>query len=140
MTSDTSTDGNGGLDWLLSDLVDRVPSATAATVSSSDGMLKHYYGISKDDADRLGALATGAFSLCGQVSSLLPDAKGGLGIQVIMETEAGMMFAARVGANSVLAVLGTKGIDVSVIGYEMRMLATRAAPILATAVRTAVAG
>ncbi len=139
MTTDTSTDGIGGLDWLLSNLVDTVPSATAAAVASSDGMLKYFYGLSRDDSDRLGALATGAFSLCGQVSSLLPDG-GGRGIQVIMETEAGMMFAARVGDNSVLAVLGTKDIDVSVVGYEMRMLANRAAPILATPVRTAVAG
>ncbi|MET7783566.1 roadblock/LC7 domain-containing protein [Streptomyces mirabilis] len=140
MTTDTSAEGNGGLDWLLSNLVDTVRSATGAAVSSSDGMLKHYYGISKDDADRLGALATGAFSLCGQVSSLLPDAKGGTGIQVIMETTAGMMFAARVGDNSVLAVLGTKDIDVRVVGYEMRMLANRTAPTLATPVRPAVVG
>ncbi|MCX4578875.1 roadblock/LC7 domain-containing protein [Streptomyces sp. NBC_01571] len=140
MTTDTPTDGIGGLDWLLSKLVDTVPSATGAAVSSSDGMLKHFYGISKDDADRLAALSTGAFSLCGQVGSLLPDGKGGVGIQVIMETTVGMMFAARVGDNSVLAVLGTKDIDVRVVGYEMRMLANRAAQILATPVRAAVVG
>ncbi|MEV0469618.1 roadblock/LC7 domain-containing protein [Streptomyces prunicolor] len=140
MTTDTPTDDIGGLDWLLSNLVDTVPSATAAAVSSSDGMLKHFYGLNRDDSDRLGALSTGAFSLCSQVGSLLPDGKGGVGIQVIMETTVGMMFAARVGDNSVLAVLGTKDIDVRVVGYEMRMLATRAAPILATPVRAAVVG
>ncbi|WP_405956867.1 roadblock/LC7 domain-containing protein [Streptomyces phaeochromogenes] len=137
--SDTSTD-KVGLDWLLSNLVDTVPLASGAAVASSDGMLKYFYGIDKNDADRLGALATGAFSLCGNVSSFFSDAEGAAGIQVLLETTAGLLFAARVGDNSVLAVLGQRGVDVGQVGYEMRMLSKRAAPILGTPVRPAVAG
>ncbi|BCL28585.1 roadblock/LC7 domain-containing protein [Streptomyces aurantiacus] len=139
MTTDTPS-GNMDLDWLLSNLVDTVPLASGAVVASSDGMLKHFYGVDKDDADRLGAVATGAFALCGNVSRFFPDAGDAQGIQVLLETTVGLLFATRVGDNSVLAVLGRKGVDVGQVGYEMRMLAKRAAPILATPARPAVAG
>ncbi|MDQ0773010.1 putative regulator of Ras-like GTPase activity (Roadblock/LC7/MglB family) [Streptomyces aurantiacus] len=139
MTTDTpSTDM--GLDWLLSNLVDTVPLASGAAVASSDGLLKHFYGMDRDDADRLGAVATGAFSLCGNVSKFFPDAGDATGIQVLLETTVGLLFATRVGDNSVLAVLGQRGVDVGQVGYEMRMLAKRAAPILATPVRPATVG
>ena len=54
----------GGLDWLLDDLVRRLPQADRAIVLSTDGLLiSRSSNISRDDADQLSAVASGVQSL-----------------------------------------------------------------------------
>ncbi|WP_330457457.1 roadblock/LC7 domain-containing protein [Streptomyces sp. NBC_00820] len=128
------------MEWLLSNLVAAVPQTIGAVVTSSDGIPKHFHGVDQDDADAVSAVASGVFSLCRGVSRFFPKDPKAPAVQTILETSVGLMFAARVGDNSVLAVLAEQGVDVGVVGYQMRMLANRAAPILGTPARTAAAG
>lgn len=117
----TSIDTN--LNWLLDDLVTRVPHLQKAAILSRDGLaLGCSAGLSREDAEHLSALAAGVASL----------AKGGadyFGIgrvyQAVIESEDGFIFVAAAGEGSCLAVLAASAADVGLIGYEMAMLVKR---------------
>ena len=135
---DTTSRG-ATLDWLLDDLLSRVPSTRHAAVMSADGLLTGASaGLGREDAEHLAAIAAGYQSL-GRGSARRFG--GGKAVrQTIVEMESGFMFVTAAGHGACLAVIAAAEADIGVIAYEMAMLVTRVGPYLATPPRTGAHG
>ena len=111
------------LDWLLDDLVARVPAARQAVVLSVDGLLT---GASKtlarSDAEHLAAVAAGFSGLARTAGRHF---HGGPVRQTIVEMESAFLFITAAGSGSCLAVLADAESDIGLIAYEMAMLVER---------------
>jgi predicted regulator of Ras-like GTPase activity (Roadblock/LC7/MglB family) len=111
------------LDWLLDDLVDRVPAAQHAVVLSADGLLiGTSAGLPRDDAEHLSAVAAGFQSLARGAGRHF---KGGDVRQTIVEMDHAFLFVTAAGKGACLAVLCAADADIGVIAYEMAMLVAR---------------
>jgi uncharacterized protein len=111
------------LDWLLDDLVDRVPPAQHAVVLSADGLLiGASAGLPRDDAEHLSAVAAGFQSLARGAGRHF---KGGGVRQTIVEMDHAFLFVTAAGKGACLAVLCASDADIGVIAYEMAMLVAR---------------
>jgi predicted regulator of Ras-like GTPase activity (Roadblock/LC7/MglB family) len=111
------------LDWLLDDLVDRVPTAQHAVVLSADGLLiGASAGLPRDDAEHLSAVAAGFQSLARGAGRHF---KGGGVRQTIVEMDHAFLFVTAAGKGACLAVLCAADADIGVIAYEMAMLVAR---------------
>ncbi|CAL2060577.1 roadblock/LC7 domain-containing protein [Streptomyces murinus] len=138
MTAPKATDhtatGNGELNWLLDDLVDRVASIRKAVILSGDGLAT---GVSKDltreDGEHLAAVASGFHSLAKGVGRHF-DA-GGVR-QTVVELDDAFLFVSAAGDGSCLAVLSDADSDVGQVAYEMTLLVKRVGVHLGTAPRT----
>ncbi|GAA0905695.1 dynein regulation protein LC7 [Virgisporangium aurantiacum] len=135
---DTTSRG-ATLDWLLDDLLSRVPSTRHAAVMSADGLLTGASaGLGREDAEHLAAIAAGYQSL-GRGSARRFG--GGKAVrQTIVEMESGFMFVTAAGHGACLAVIAGAEADIGVIAYEMAMLVTRVGPYLATPPRAGAHG
>jgi predicted regulator of Ras-like GTPase activity (Roadblock/LC7/MglB family) len=127
---------NIDLDWLLDDLVDRVPAARQAVVLSADGLL---LGASADldrsDAEHLCAMASGFSSLARGASRHLA---AGPVRQTVVEMESAYLLVTAAGQGTCLAVVSDADADIGLVAYEMAMLVIRVgdnlgAPARATA-------
>ena len=117
------TSRTGKLDWLLDDLVDRVPPAQHAVVLSADGLLMGASsGLPREDAEHLSAVAAGFQSLARGAGRHF---KGGGVRQTIVEMDHAFLFVTAAGQGACLAVLSAADSDIGVIAYEMAMLVTR---------------
>ncbi|MFF3864998.1 roadblock/LC7 domain-containing protein [Micromonospora sp. NPDC001898] len=129
-----TTKPNVDLDWLLDDLVERVPASRQAVVLSADGLL---LGASADsdrsDAEHLCALASGFSSLAKGTSRHL-DA-GGVR-QTVVEMEAAYLFVTAAGQGACLAVVAEADADIGLVAYEMAMLVIRVGENLTAPART----
>jgi predicted regulator of Ras-like GTPase activity (Roadblock/LC7/MglB family) len=127
------------LDWLLDDLLSRVPSTRHAAVMSADGLLTGASaGLGREDAEHLAAIAAGYQSL-GRGSARRFG--GGKAVrQTIVEMESGFLFVTAAGRGACLAVIAAAEADIGVIAYEMAMLVTRVGPYLATPPRSGLHG
>ena len=111
------------LDWLLDDLVDRVPAAQHAVVLSADGLLiGASAGLPRDDAEHLSAVAAGFQSLARGAGRHF---RGGGVRQTIVEMDHAFLFITAAGKGACLAVLCASDADIGVIAYEMAMLVAR---------------
>ena len=118
------------LDWLLDDLVERVPTAQQAVALSSDGLLMgSSHGLTREDAEHLSAMAAGFQSLAKGASRHF---KAGPVRQTVVEMESAFLFVTAAGHGACLAVLASEDADVGLIAYEMAMLVTRAGKYLAS--------
>lgn len=135
---DTTSRG-ATLDWLLDDLLSRVPSTRHAAVMSSDGLLTGASaGLGREDAEHLAAIAAGYQSL-GRGSARRFG--GGKAVrQTIVEMESGFLFVSAAGRGACLAVIAGADADIGVIAYEMAMLVTRVGPYLSTPTRSGAHG
>src|SRR5690348_12443186 len=123
-----------GLNWLLDDLVDRVPSVQRSVVLSVDGlMMGASKGLSREDADHLAAVAAGFQSLAQGAGRHFG---GGPVRQTIIEMESAFLFVTAAGQGACLAVLAADDADMGLVAYEMAMLVTRVGQYLATASRS----
>lgn len=117
-------------DWLLDELLTRVPQARCAVVLSVDGMLTAASsGLARDDAEHLAAVAAGFSSLAKGAGQRF---RGGSVRQTIVEMEEAFLLVSTAGQGSCLAVLAAPDCDLGVLAYEMTMLATRVGSHLAT--------
>lgn len=133
-----TTSRNGSLDWLLDDLVERVPTATHAVVLSADGLLIGTSAeLSREDAEHLSAVAAGFASLARGAGRHF---KGGPVRQTIVEMESAFLFVTAAGQGACLAVLSAADADIGVIAYEMAMLVIRVGQVLSSPTRPGVAG
>ncbi|MFI5955050.1 roadblock/LC7 domain-containing protein [Cryptosporangium sp. NPDC051539] len=124
----------GELNWLLDDLVDRVPHAAQAVLLSSDGLLiGGSRGLSREDGEHLAAVASGFQSLARGAGRYFG---GGAVRQTIIEMENAFLFVTAAGRGACLAVLGDAESDVGLIAYEMAMLVTRVGTYLTTSPRS----
>ncbi|MFI6133084.1 MULTISPECIES: roadblock/LC7 domain-containing protein [unclassified Micromonospora] len=128
-----TTRQNADLDWLLDDLVERVPAASRAVVLSADGLL---LGASTDqdrtDAEHLCALASGFSGLAKGATRHLG---GGAVRQTVVEMESAYLFVTAAGQGACLAVASDADADIGLVAYEMAMLVIRVGENLAAPAR-----
>lgn len=122
------------LTWLLSRLIDKVPSTRSAVLLSADGIAKHWHGLNRNEADQLGAMASGMCSLAKQVGTRFGDGDDGVR-QVVVELGEIILFVTAAGLGSVLAVLAGRDVDAGILSYEMGRLGTQIPTHLATPAR-----
>jgi predicted regulator of Ras-like GTPase activity (Roadblock/LC7/MglB family) len=131
-------DPTNRLAWMLKDL--DTPGVRFAVLLSEDGLrIAHSEGISKDNAERFAAAASGLRSL----GKALGEFCGGAGNSVrqnMTEYEEGMIFITAAGEGAVLGVSTTTEIDVGLIAHRLNELAARVGRELGTAPRRRVDG
>ncbi len=117
-------DAAADLEFLLDDMVRRVPGVTSVLAVSADGLLM---GLSQDfpraSGDQLAAVVSGVASLTRGAASLL--GAGGVR-QVVVEMDGAFLFTTSVSDGSVLAVIADISCDIGLVGYEMTLLSSRA--------------
>jgi predicted regulator of Ras-like GTPase activity (Roadblock/LC7/MglB family) len=126
------------LSWLLNDLAARVPHFRRSVILSRDGLVVAASSeLSRDDAERLAALAAG-------VQSLATGAGQHFGVgdvrQTIIELRQALLFITAAGNGSCLAVLCPADADAGLVAYEMAHLVQRAGPHLEARPRFPAAG
>lgn len=123
----------GGFDWLLDDLVGRVPSVRQSVLLSVDGLsMGASRGLSREDAEHLSAVAAGFQSLARGAGRHFG---GGAVRQTIVEMDAAFLFVTAAGSGACLAVLAEADADIGLIAYEMAMLVTRVGEAMSAPVR-----
>jgi predicted regulator of Ras-like GTPase activity (Roadblock/LC7/MglB family) len=111
------------LDWLLDDLIQRVPGTQQAVVLSADGLLMgSSQGLDREDAEHMSAMAAGFQSLAKGASRHFG---AGPVRQTVVEMESAYLFVTAAGQGACLAVLTGIDSDIGLIAYEMAMLVTR---------------
>lgn len=124
-----------GLNWLLTDLVGRVPHVRRAVVLSRDGLVVGASeGMSREDSEHLSALAAGVQSLARGAGRHF---SGGEVRQTIIEMDAVFLFVTAAGQGTCLAVLSTSDADAGFIAYEMATLVKRVGQHLSANARSA---
>jgi predicted regulator of Ras-like GTPase activity (Roadblock/LC7/MglB family) len=121
------------LDWLLDDLVKRVPHITRAVFLSQDGLaLGASRGMGQAEVDHLAALASAFQSLARSASSTF----GGDARQSIIEMTTGFFIVSAAGQGTCLAVLTASDADIGQVAYEMALLVQRTGDHLQVNMRT----
>ncbi len=122
-------------DWLLDDLVARVPAARQAIVLSVDGLLTgKSRTLSRMDAEHLAAIASG---FAGLARSAGRHFRGGPVRQTIVEMEEAFLFVTAASNGSCLAVWSDAESDIGLIAYEMALLVERIGHTMVVPVRAA---
>jgi predicted regulator of Ras-like GTPase activity (Roadblock/LC7/MglB family) len=123
MTAGAASVSHGGLDWLLDDLLHRVPSVQQAIVLSSDGLLVgRSNNLQRDDAEHLSAVASGLQSLARGAGRHFD---GGCIRQTVVEMERSFLVVTAAGLGAALAVLAEAEADLGLLAYEMNLLVKR---------------
>jgi predicted regulator of Ras-like GTPase activity (Roadblock/LC7/MglB family) len=132
------TEATGQLNWLLDDLVGRVPEMRHAIVLSRDGLL---VGRSRDfeqsEAEHLSAVASGLQSLARGVGRRFD---GGRVQQTVIELENLFLFVTAAGQGAVLAALAGSEVDTGIMAYEMNLLVKQVGRYLVAVPRTDLPG
>jgi len=117
------------LAWLLDNLVGQVEHIKQALVFSGDGLMVAASGsLSRDEAERLSALAAGLQSLARQAGQ---QVQGGETRQTIIEMDSMFLFVTAAGEGTSLAVTAMGDANVGLVAYEMAMLVRRMGRYLA---------
>ncbi|GAA4246439.1 roadblock/LC7 domain-containing protein [Dactylosporangium darangshiense] len=125
---------NANLTWLLDDFVARIDQVEHAIVLSVDGLLTAASGaLNRDDAEQLGAIASGIQSLARAAGKRF---NGGPLQHTIVEMKQAALLVTAAGDGSCLAVLASENGDLGVIAYEMAMLVVRVGKFLDTPPRS----
>jgi predicted regulator of Ras-like GTPase activity (Roadblock/LC7/MglB family) len=123
------------LNWLLANLIERVPAIAHAIVVSTDGLpLACSQGFPSDRADQLSAITSGLTSLTQGASRMF---EGGAVTQTVVEMQRGLLIVVSIGDGSTLAVLAARDCDLGLVAYEMTLLADRAGRALSPKMRGA---
>ncbi len=123
------------LNWLLDDLVRRVPQVSRAVMLTQDGLaIGSSAGLSREDAEHLAALAAGFQSMARGAGQHFG---GGRVRQTIIEMETAFLFVSAAGQGTCLAVLSTGDADIGLVAYEMAVLVRRSNEHLGVAARPA---
>jgi uncharacterized protein len=121
------------LDWLLDDLVARVPFITRAVFLSQDGLaIAASRGMKQTDVEHLAALAAAFQSLARSASHTF----GAEARQSIIEMSSGFFIVSAAGQGTCLAVLTIAGADIGQVAYEMAVLVQRTGDHLQVSTRT----
>lgn len=127
------TEASGGLNWLLDNLVARVPETHHAIVLSEDGLpVGQSRNLDRDSAEHLSAVASGLQSLASGVARRF---QGGSVRQTVIEMERSFLFVTNAGQGARLAVLASDDVDAGVVVYEMNMLIKQVGRYLSAAPR-----
>lgn len=130
------TEASSGLNWLLDNLVARVPETRHAIVLSEDGLpVGKSRSLDRDSAEHLSAVASGLQSLATGAARRF---HGGPVRQTVIEMERAFLFVTAAGQGARLAVLASDEVDAGVVVYEMNMLVKQVGRYLSAAPRTEV--
>ena len=117
------------LNWLLDDLVVRVPDVNRAVILSRDGLaIAASNALTREDAEHLAAVASGFQSLARGAGRHFG---GGVVRQTIVEMDTAFLFVTSAGEGSCLAVLSPASADAGLVAYEMAILVKRVGEHLA---------
>lgn len=134
MDANTSTK----LDWLLDDLLRRLPGARNAVVLSSDGLLLGRSStISREDGEHLSAVASGFQSLAKGAGRQFG---GGAIRQTVVEMENYFLVVTAAGFGASLALLADVDCDMGMVAYEMNLLVKQVGTYLSAEPRNAQPG
>jgi predicted regulator of Ras-like GTPase activity (Roadblock/LC7/MglB family) len=112
--------GARDLDWLLDDLIGRVPGATGVALLSADGLLiSRSSSLSRDDGDHLAAMASAFQSLARGAGQQFG---GGAVRQTTVELESAFLVITSAGHSACLALLATVDVDLGLTAYELNLL------------------
>ncbi len=138
MTHPATTATDRRLDWLLTDLIKRVPGARHAVVLSQDGLvISQSETFSRDRAEQLAAASSGLSSLARGIGRSL---EGGSVRQTLIEMDNAFLFLTAAGRGAHLVVLTDQHADVGVVAFEMNTLVRQVGEYLSTAPRPGRAG
>ncbi|WP_067650726.1 roadblock/LC7 domain-containing protein [Nocardia harenae] len=131
MTTSSGTTRN--LDWLLDDLLNRLPGIESAVVLSTDGMLiSKSSSLTRDSAEQFCAMASA-------LQGLARSAGGHFGVggvrQSVIELDRAMLFVTSAGDNACLAVLADDTTNMGMVAYEMNQTVTSVGSFLSTGTR-----
>ncbi len=125
----------GGLDWLLTSFVRRVPDVVHALAVSVDGLtIAASDQLPTDDSDQLSAITSGLASLTLGAANCLTT---GPVRQTVVDMEGGVLLILAIGDRAHLTVLGAPGCDLGQVGYEAALLAHRVSSALEPETRVA---
>ncbi|WP_028478400.1 roadblock/LC7 domain-containing protein [Nocardia sp. CNY236] len=117
------TDSSNKLGWLLEDL--DISGVRFAVLLSDDGLrIAHSTRITRDEAERFAAAASGLRSLGKALGEFCGDAHNGVR-QNITEYDQGMILITAAGEGALLGVATTADIDIGLIAHRMNELASR---------------
>jgi hypothetical protein len=118
-----TTAQTANLNWLLDDLVARVPTVQQAVVLSADGlMMGRSAELTREDAEHLCAMASGFQSLARGASRHF---NAGPARQTVVELQEAYLIVTAAGQGASLAVLAGSTADLGLVAYEMAMLVVR---------------
>ena len=121
------------LQWLLDDLVSRVPGVRQAVVLSADGLLvARSTDLPGDAADHLSAVASAFHSLARSASRQF---RGGRVQQTVVEMDELFLLVTAAGTGACLAVVASANTDIGAVAYEMGLLVRRVGNVLTAAPR-----
>jgi uncharacterized protein len=121
------------LNWLVQTFVREVPGVLDSVVVSADGLaIATSDGLTREDADRLAAVASGLISLAYGTAARF---QGGSVNEIIIEMEALFLFVSGISDGSCLCVVADASCDVGLVGYEMAVLVERAGTVLTPELR-----
>jgi predicted regulator of Ras-like GTPase activity (Roadblock/LC7/MglB family) len=111
--------------WMLDDLTARVPEIERVVLLSRDGLpISASSKVTREDAERLAAVAAGFYSLArGSAASLGGDQTR----HIIVEMTGRFLFIAASGHDGCIAAVASAGARLGLIAYEITILARRAA-------------
>ncbi|WP_216902290.1 roadblock/LC7 domain-containing protein [Nocardia alni] len=112
--------GVNSLDWLLEELVNRVPNSEHAVVLSADGLpLARSSGLSREDTEHLAAIASALHSLAHGVGARFD--KGKLQ-QTVIELAKGYLVVTEAGQGACLALIASVDADLGLVAYEINVI------------------
>jgi predicted regulator of Ras-like GTPase activity (Roadblock/LC7/MglB family) len=102
------------VNFLVSNLVERVPGVNEAVVVSSDGLpIAASAGLDRDGVDRFSAVSSGLIGLAYGAAGRFG---GGAVTQIIIEMERAFLFVTGISDGSSLAVMAGADCDVGLVG------------------------
>jgi predicted regulator of Ras-like GTPase activity (Roadblock/LC7/MglB family) len=112
------------INWLLDDLTGRMPEIEKVVMLSRDGLaVGSSSSLSREDAERLAAIAAGFYSLArGSAASLGGDQTR----HIIVEMTGKFLLVAAAGPDGCIAAVAGSGARLGIIVYEITLLARRA--------------
>jgi predicted regulator of Ras-like GTPase activity (Roadblock/LC7/MglB family) len=130
----TQNSAMGGLDWLVEDLLRRLPGADRAIVLSSDGLLiGRSSNLNRDDGEHLAAVASGFQSLARGTGRHF----GGGGVrQTVVEMDNYFLVVTAAGQGACLALLADVNADMGMVAYEMNLLVKQVGTYLSSQPRS----
>lgn len=129
-----TTKQTDNLNWLLDDLVGRIPAVRQGAVLSADGLpMGRSGGLNREDAEHLCAMASGFQSLAKGVSRHF---RSGEVRQTVVEMDDAFLLVTAAGQGACLTVLTESGADLGLVAYEMAMLVVRVGQIMDAPPRT----
>ncbi|MGQ4599772.1 roadblock/LC7 domain-containing protein [Nocardia sp. R6R-6] len=129
MTSPASTD----LDWLLDELVQRLPGVRKAVLLSMDGLLMARCStMPRADAEHFCAMSSALHGLARSAGNRF--AGGGVR-QAVIELDEAVMFVTAGGPNACLALWADESANMGMVAYEMNQTVQRVGTYLSATAR-----